>query len=96
MKNTILTVALVTTFGAFMFASNTADDITNSTAISWEGEHKCDDKCKKDKDGKCAEAKADNKGEEKAGCCSKDSKKSCHAKKNKSKKKATEETEPKS
>ena len=97
MKNAILTFALITTFGAFMFASNSANDVTNSTTIVCEGEHKCDDKCKKNKDGKCAEATA-NKGEDKgkASCCAKDSKKSCHGKKGKSKKKETEQTDPKS
>lgn len=94
MKNTLLTFALVTTFGAFMFASNSANDISISTNIVCDGEHKCDDKCEKDKDGKCAEASKTNSAEKKtkSSCYSKDSKNSCHGKKVKTKSQSKEET----
>ena len=86
-------------FGAFMLTSYAASS-TNSASIDlYEGEHECDAKCKKDKKGKCTEAKADAKGENaekgKASCCKKD-KKSCKSKKSKSTSKEVEETTPKS
>ena len=94
MKKTIFTFAMITALGAFTFASINSNDISTSTEIACEGEHKCDDKCKKDDNGKCAEAKGE-KGEAKS-CCSKDKKKSCHGKKAKSNDKSSEETDVKS
>ena len=97
MKNSILTFALMTVFGAFIFASNSTSDVSNTNTIVCEGEHKCDDKCKKDKEGKCAEASAESAdGEDKKACCSKKSKKSCHGKKSKSEDKSGEDSDTKS
>ena len=99
MKKSILTFALMTAFGAFLLTSNAAPN-TNSVSTEFcEGEHECDDKCKKNKKGKCTEAKAQNQGENaekgKASCCKK-SEKSCKSKKSKSTSKEVEETAPKS
>ena len=86
----------MTAFGAFMLTSYAASNANTTSTVVCEGEHKCDDKCKKNKDGKCAEAKAESNDKAKASCCKKD-KKSCHGKKSKS---ATKEkkgnTDPKS
>jgi len=91
MKKSILTFALMTAFGAFMLTSYAASSVTTTSSEICEGEHKCNDKCKKDKDGKCAEAKAEGKDSAKASCCKKEKKKSCCAKKSESSSKEKED-----
>ncbi len=94
MKNTILTLALITSIGAFAISSQGIQSSPAESAVVCEGEHKCDDKCKKDKKGNCTEVKAsaENKGETAKACCKK-GEKSCKGKKAKIKK---GKTEPKS
>ncbi|MEQ8324859.1 MAG: hypothetical protein RIC15_00450 [Vicingaceae bacterium] len=98
MKNTVLTLALMTAMGAFIMTSNANSNAPATADITCDGGHKCDDKCKKDKDGKCSEAKAsaENKGDENAkpSCCKK-GEKSCHGEKGKSKE-SKKELDPKS
>ena len=80
MKKSILTFALMTAFGAFILTSYAAANTTTESTVVCEGEHKCDDKCKKDKNGKCAEAKAESGDKAAASCCKK-GEKSCKGKK---------------
>ena len=95
MKNTFLTIALMTAFTAFTVTSYAFSSASASTSITCDGGHECDDKCKKGKDGKCDKVTtADAKGNKKAGhsCCAKGSKKSCKGDSKKAKKATKEET----
>jgi len=96
MKNTILTIALITSFSAFTFASYNFAVTSGSTTIVCDGGHECDGKCKKDKNGKCVEAKADAKGDQNTAhaCCAK-GKKSCKGKEKKSDKEVKKENKSK-
>lgn len=99
MKNKILTMAMLVSLGLFTASSYASGIQFTISEITCGGGHECSDKCKKDKDGKCAEATEANKGKEgeKAACCSKESKKSCHKKEDsKDKSKDKESTDPKS
>ena len=96
MKKTILTFALMTAFGAFMLTSYAASNTNTTSTVLCEGGHECDDKCKKNKKGKCAEATAESNDKAKASCCKK-GEKSCHGKKSKSASKEKKgNTDPKS
>ena len=101
MKKLFSTVMFMTAMGFFIVSANNLQSGVVSSDIVCDGGHECSDKCKKDKDGKCAEAgTADNKGKEgeKPACCSKESKESCHGKKSdsKGKSKGKDSNEPKS
>ena len=82
MNKNILTFAFLTIFSTFTIASYASSIGYTSPNTECDGGHECTDKCKKDKDGKCAEAKSKNQEGEKAGCCKKDDK-SCKNKKEK-------------
>lgn len=86
----------MTIFGAFMLTSYAASSVVTTSSEICEGGHKCTDKCKKDKDGKCLEAKSEANKDGKAGCCKKDKKKACCAKKSDSDSKEKEDTTDKS
>lgn len=95
MKERILTFALFVALGAFTFNSYAADYMTTPGISQTEGEHKCDEKCKKDKDGNCVIAADEKKGtKESTKSCCKKGKDSCKDDKGKSKEK--KENEPKS
>lgn len=100
MKKTIYTLTLITAFGLFAISTNASNVISTEVVSIVDGGHECDNKCKKDKDGKCSEASTDANGKEgeKAACCSKADKKSCHKDKasEKEKNNKKESSEPKS
>ena len=93
MKNTFLTIALMTAFTAFTVTSYAFSSTSAPMSVTCDGGHECDDKCKKGKDGKCEHATADAKGNKKEAhaCCAK-SKKSCKGDKKKANKEIKEET----
>jgi hypothetical protein len=98
MKNLLLTMTLMASFGAFAITSNAFSNSDVTSAICCEGEHKCDDKCKKGKDGKCDVTASNKKGSKHAGhsCSGHSTKKASKAQKADPVKKETKETAPKS
>lgn len=100
MKKTIYSLTLIAAMSLFSITSNASNLISTDIISIVDGGHECSDKCKKDKDGKCSETSSDVKGKdgEKAACCSKADKKSCHKDKasEKEKNNKKEGSEPKS
>lgn len=85
MKNKLMTLAMFAAIGLFSVNASASNySVATGATIECDGGHECTDKCKKDENGKCADAKATANGEkgETPSCCSK-SEKSCHGKKGK-------------
>ena len=69
MKKIFLTLTLLGSIGAFVIAANSISTEVVSSEVYCEGDHKCDDKCKKDKDGKCKADSKKSKGKDGKACC---------------------------